>query len=331
MTGSATASRLGVVVIGRNEGERLRRCLQSLGGATSFVVYVDSGSADNSKAIASGLGAEVIDLDLRTAFTAARARNAGFERLITRAPGLDYVFFVDGDCEVHADWIPKASGFLDDHPDFAVVWGRRREKFPESSVYNALCDLEWANFPLGETKACGGDAVMRADAFRSVSGYRPDLICGEEPELCLRMRQKGWRIWHLDAEMTLHDAAIHRFGQWWKRMLRGGYGFAQGAAIHGAPPERHWVAESRRARVWGFWIPAVVLVAVIVFGWWALALVLIYPVQIIRLTYRRGDLSKLTWWWAGAMVIGKFPELLGQLKYRLDRLRRVNSQLIEYK
>jgi glycosyltransferase involved in cell wall biosynthesis len=325
------ASRLGVVVIGRNEGERLRRCLQSLGGATSFVVYVDSGSADNSKAIASGLGAEVIDLDLRTAFTAARARNAGFERLITRAPDLDYVFFVDGDCEVHADWIPKALGFLYDHPDFAVVWGRRREKFPESSVYNALCDLEWANFPLGETKACGGDAVMRADAFRSVSGYRPDLICGEEPELCLRMRQKGWRIWHLDAEMTLHDAAIHRFGQWWKRMLRGGYGFAQGAAIHGAPPERHWVAESRRARVWGFWIPAVVLVAVIVFGWWALALVLIYPVQIIRLTYRRGDLSKLTWWWAGAMVIGKFPELLGQLKYRLDRLRRVNSQLIEYK
>jgi GT2 family glycosyltransferase len=320
-----------VVVIGRNEGERLRRCLQSLGGATSFVVYVDSGSADDSKAIASGLGAEVIDLDLRTAFTAARARNAGFERLITRAPDLDYVFFVDGDCEVHADWIPKALGFLDDHPDFAVVWGRRREKFPESSVYNALCDLEWANFPLGETKACGGDAVMRADAFRSVSGYRPDLICGEEPELCLRMRQKGWRIWHLDAEMTLHDAAIHRFGQWWKRMLRGGYGFAQGAAIHGAPPERHWVAESRRARVWGFWIPAVVLVAVIVFGWWALALVLIYPVQIIRLTYRRGDLSKLTWWWAGAMVIGKFPELLGQLKYRLDRLRRVNSQLIEYK
>ncbi len=322
---------MGVVVIGRNEGERLRRCLQSLSDATNLIVYVDSGSVDRSKEIAAELKADVIDLDLRTAFTAARARNAGFERLNLQAPDLDYVFFVDGDCEVHPEWVQKATRFLGDHPEFAVVWGWRREKYPESSIYNALCDLEWANFPLGETKACGGDAVMRTDAFRSVSGYRADLICGEEPELCLRMRQKGWRIWHLDAEMTRHDAAIHRFGQWWKRMLRGGYGFAQGAAIHGALPERHWVAESRRAWIWGFWIPVGVLLAMSVFGWGALALVLIYPVQIVRLAYRRGYRSKLTWWWAAAMVVSKFPELLGQMKYRLDRMRRVNSQLIEYK
>jgi GT2 family glycosyltransferase len=294
-------------------------------------VYVDSGSVDDSKATAAALGADVIDLDLRTAFTAARARNAGFERLTQRLPGLQYVFFVDGDCEVYADWVPTATRFLNAHPDVAVVWGWRREKYPEHSIYNALCDLEWRNFPVGETKACGGDAVMRADAFRAVTGYRPDLICGEEPELCLRLRQRGWRIWHLDADMTLHDAAIHRFGQWWRRMLRGGYGFAQGAALHGAPPERHWVAESRRAWIWGFWIPVGVLLAATVLGWWALAMYLVYPLQIVRLANRGGHRSKFKWWWASAMVVAKFPELLGQLQYRLDRMRQVNSSLIEYK
>jgi GT2 family glycosyltransferase len=295
------------------------------------LVYVDSGSVDDSKATAAALGAHVIDLDLRTAFTAARARNAGFERLMQLIPGLQYVFFVDGDCEVHADWVQTATQFLNAHADVAVAWGWRREKYPERSIYNALCDLEWKNFPVGETKACGGDAVMRTDAFRAVGGYRPDLICGEEPELCLRLRQKGWRIWHLDADMTLHDAAIHRFGQWWKRMLRGGYGFAQGAALHGAPPERHWVAESRRAWIWGLWIPVGVLLAATIFGRWALALCLVYPLQIVRLANRRGDRSKFKWWWASAMVVAKFPELLGQLQYRLDRIRRVNSPLIEYK
>lgn len=114
-------------------------------------------------------------------------------------------------------------------------------------------------------------------------------------------------------------------------MLRGGYGFAQGAALHGSPPERHWVAESRRSWFWGFWIPLGLLLAISLFGWPALALCLVYPLQIIRLAYRRESHDRLTWWWASAMVISKFPELLGQLKYRLDRLRRVNSQLIEYK
>ena len=331
MTDPATNGRFGVVVIGRNEGSRLRRCIESVIGATGLLVYVDSGSVDDSKATAAALGADVIDLDLRTAFTAARARNAGFERLMQLIPGLQYVFFVDGDCEVHADWVQTATRFLNAHADVAVAWGWRREKYPERSIYNALCDLEWRSFPVGETRACGGDAVMRTDAFRAVGGYRPDLICGEEPELCLRLRQKGWRIWHLDADMTLHDAAIHRFGQWWKRMLRGGYGFAQGAALHGAPPERHWVAESRRAWIWGLWIPVGVVLAATVFGWWALALCLVYPLQIVRLANRRGDRSKFKWWWASAMVVAKFPELLGQLQYRLDRIRRVNSPLIEYK
>jgi GT2 family glycosyltransferase len=329
--GVQTAKVVGVVAIGRNEGDRLKHCLESVLGVTSRIVYVDSGSSDDSVAMARAHGVEIVELDMRIPFTAARARNEGFRRLVELEPTLSYVFFVDGDCEVAEGWLDKACGFLEQHQDIAVVWGRRRERYPDKSVYNMLCDLEWDSFPIGETKACGGDAVMRTDAFRQVSGYRPDLICGEEPELCVRLRTRGWRIWHMDEAMTLHDAAVYRFGQWWTRMLRGGYGFAQGAALHGAPPERHWVRETRAIWMWGLGIPIAVLALALTAGWWSLLLLLIYPLQVIRLALRDRRSARANWWRAAALVLCKFPEMLGQLKFVADRQRRVQSRLIEYK
>jgi GT2 family glycosyltransferase len=327
-----TSGSIGVVVIGRNEGERLRRCLESVRSRTGSVVYVDSGSTDDSVKVGQALAIAIVELDLRTPFTAARARNEGFQRLLELQPELDFVFFVDGDCEVVGGWLEKAGLFLDLHPDVAVVWGSRRERYPEKSVYNLLCDIEWWDYPLGETKLCGGDAMMRVKAFQQVKGYNPELICGEEPELCVRLRQAGWRIWRLDEPMTLHDAAIYRFGQWWKRMVRGGYAFAQGAALHGTPPELHGVLESRRAWVWGLWIPISMLALAPIIGWWVLLVFVAYPLQVIRLALRgRRPAAHENWWRALALVVSKFPEVVGQLKFVLDRYRRVQSRLIEYK
>jgi len=321
---------VGVVVIGRNEGERLRRCLASLQSDARYIVYVDSGSTDGSVAMSRALGVTVEALDLSTPFTAARARNQGLGRLLESHPALRYVFFVDGDCEVVGGWLEKARQFLAEHSKVAVVCGRRRERHPQQSIYNLLCDIEW-DTPTGETRACGGDALMRIPALREVNGYRQDLICGEEPELCVRLRQAGWQIWRLDAEMTLHDAAMYRFGQWWKRTLRGGYAFAQGAHLHGAPPERHWVSERRRAWLWGLWFPLGALASTAVFGAPALLLLMIYPLQVVRLALRGRRTRRENWWLAGALVLGKFPEMLGQLQFVLDNRRRVKRRLIEYK
>src|SRR5271165_4367866 len=173
--GLATSNLVGAVVIGRNEGQRLRRCIESLRGLENRVVYVDSGSSDDSVSIARALGCAVVVLDMSKPFTAARARNAGFERLLAVVPTLSYVFFVDGDCEVEAGWAEKARHFLDSNSGVAVVWGRRRERYPQHSVYNMLCDIEWGGVAIGETRACGGDAVMRVSVFNQIGGYRPDL------------------------------------------------------------------------------------------------------------------------------------------------------------
>lgn len=315
---------ISAVVIGRNEGERLRACLISLRSHVEHLIYVDSGSSDGSVELARDLGAEIVTLDLQQPFTAARARNAGLARLTALAATEDgLVQFVDGDCAVDPDWIPTASAFLAQHPDVAVVCGRRRERFPEATIYNRLCDSEW-DTPIGETKACGGDALMRRRALAQAGGYNDSLIAGEEPELCLRLRRRDWKIWRLDAEMTLHDAQMTRFSQWWRRSRRAGHAFAEGAALHGAPPERHWVAETRRAVIWGGGLPLLILIASLISPW-ALLGALIYPAQFLRLALRLG------WVAAGFSVLGKFAEFVGVAEYWLNRLQGKRRSILEYK
>lgn len=321
---------LGVVIIGRNEGQRLSRCIKSAIRESSNVVYVDSGSTDDSITIAKQLGAEIVNLDLSVPFTAARARNAGFELLVTNYPTVSYVQFIDGDCELVENWVAQALAFLSSNANFAVVCGRRRERFPNASIYNLLCDLEW-NTPVGETKACGGDALMRVDAVKSINGYNGKLIAGEEPELCIRLRQTGWKIYRLDAEMTWHDAAITRFSQWWKRTQRGGYAFAEGSFLHGGSPERHWVKESRSAWFWAGAIPLIAFIAVIFDVMAACTILLIYPLQLVRLALRGKHTTKINWLQAFFLILAKFPELQGQLQFLWHRLVGSSGRLIEYK
>ena len=173
--------------------------------------------------------------------------------------------------------------------------------------------------------------MMRVVAVETTGGYRDDMIAGEEPELCLRLRAAGWRIWRLPDEMTLHDAAMTRFGQWWRRTVRSGFAFAQGAYLHGAPPERHFLWESRRARLWGLWLPLGCLAATLALWPWGLLMWLVYPLQILRQTIRNPgsllDRTKIAFF----QLLGRFPEALGQIKFFLGRLLGRQAPLIEYK
>ena len=311
---------IAAIVIGRNEGARLIACLDALKGV-SPVIYVDSGSTDGSVAAAQARGAQVVALEMTQPFTAARARNAGLAAL---PEDTELVQFLDGDCVVQEGWIAQAQAFLAREPEVAVVCGRRREMYPEASVYNGLIDDEW-DTPVGEALACGGDAVMRVAALRAVGGYNPELIAGEEPDLCVRLPLAGWRIWRLDVEMTAHDAQITAFRQWWKRTKRAGHAFAEGAFIHGSLPERHWVAETRRALLWGLMGPALIVLLALVVGPVGLLAVLVYPLQVLRLS-RRGGVA-----WAFFSVLGKFVEAQGALSYYWRRLSGGQKKLIEYK
>jgi glycosyltransferase involved in cell wall biosynthesis/GT2 family glycosyltransferase len=325
--------KVAVVAIGRNEGERLRRCLASLAGQAATLVYVDSGSSDGSVELARATGASVVELDTSVPFTAARARNAGFDYLMARHPDVDFVQFVDGDCEVDPDWIGRARYVLESSPDVAVVCGRRRERRRDASPYNRLCDMEW-DTPAGEADACGGDALTRAHALQSVGGFDGALMAGEEVELCHRLRGAGHRVLRINAEMTLHDAAMLRFGQWWRRSVRTGYGMAACFAATRDSSAPLWRCENLSNLTYGALIPALALclapwtygLSLLLFGLHAYV-----GLRVYRAKRTRGVSSSDARLYAGLCVLGKFAQAYGQLRFLGDRLRSSRPALIEYK
>lgn len=313
---------LAVVVIGRNEGERLALCLASI-ASIGPVIYVDSASSDDSVAIAQRMGAEIVELDPATPLTAARGRNAGAFRTLEIDPGIEFIQFVDGDCTIHEGWLSKAESFLTARPDVAVVCGRRYERYPHYSIYNAMCAREW-NTPVGEADACGGDSLVRASAFKSVGGFADDQVAHEEPEFCSRLRSAGWKIWRIDEPMTEHDAAMSRIGQFYRRCQRAGLGISQCVDRGGASRDRQGQAILRRAMVWAVVLPALICVALLFNPVLSAILAALYPAQILRHAmnnWRKG------WPWGQALqvaalgTISKFAEAQGALTYRYRRIR----------
>ena len=320
---------IGIVVIGRNEGKRLISCLVSVKAETNKIVYVDSGSTDDSVLAAERIGVSVTRLDLTLPFTAARARNDGFGAIKRLWPYVNYVQFIDGDCELVHGWLEAALAFMKQEQSIAIVCGRRRERHPEQSVYNRLCDLEW-DTPVGETTACGGDSLIRVSAFEMVGGYQPQLIAGEEPELCVRLRENGWKIWRLNAEMTRHDAAMIHFSQWWIRAVRSGCGYAQVAWLHRGSQFGIWRKDTRAAIFWGAVVPAVTILGAIVHPAFA-GVALVYPLQICRMAFARKPNNIESWISALFIMLAQFAAFRGILRFCWSRWRRRTVGLIEYK
>lgn len=324
---------IGIVVIGRNEGERLRRALASAVAAGAPCLYVDSGSSDGSVQLAASLGVEVLELDPARPFSAARARNEGFERLAARRPAPAAVQFLDGDCELAAGWLPRAAAALEAHPELTVLCGHVRERDAAHNLYSRLCALEWEKAP-GELTACGGVFLVRAEAFRAAGGFRPEVIAAEDDELCLRLRRRGGRIHMLDAEMAVHDVGMVRFSQWWRRAQRAGHAYAQGAALHGRGPERHFVRDCRRIWLWALALPAAALAPAWPSGGWSLLLLSAYPLQWLRMCRNgrgRGWSTADAARYAAFALLAKLPGLQGMLQFHWRRWRGLGHAIIEHK
>jgi glycosyltransferase involved in cell wall biosynthesis len=333
-------SKIGVVTIGRNEGERLIRCLQSILAQLppeGIVVYVDSGSTDQSCPAARELGVEVVELDMSIPFTASRARNAGFQRLQEKDPAVEYVQFIDGDSELVTGWIAAALAEFENNPQsIAAVCGWRKERHPEHSIYNRITEIEgqMAGKMKGQVMSFEGSVVIRADTFVAVGGYNDNVIAAEDDELSVRVRQAGGIIWRLDRQSIIHDADMYNLWQWWRRSKRTGYAYAQVSSLHGTPPERKFVVEIRRTWLWGAIIPLSALILAPVTYGWSLIAFLRYLVTPIRLFYhtKRYNFSPLSRWvWALSCTMGAFPGVLGAMKFYGDRWCHKRPEIIEYK
>lgn len=323
------ARRVSVVVIGRNEGERLVRCLASVMPLGAEVIYVDSASTDGSPERAAALGARVLRVQPARPCAAA-GRNAGW-----RAATGELVLFLDGDTELHPDFVLRALLVFGD-PDVAVVWGHRRESHPSQSVYVRVLDLDWI-YPPGDTEFCGGDALVRRSVLERTGGFDETLIAGEEPELCRRIRASGYRIVHIDAPMTTHDLAICSFRAYWQRAFRAGHAYAEIAERFAGTADPLWQRESRRNLRHGAALLALPLLLVVAYVVHPVAAAVLVGLALLGLarSARRCAWKTRSWTtrplYAVHSHLQQIPILLGQLAYRRNRRRGVLQQLIEYK
>lgn len=330
---------VGVVAIGRNEGDRFRACLASLPQGIP-AVYVDSGSTDNSVAFAKEAGVHIVHLSTDQGFTAARARNAGWRALLDRHPNLRFIQFLDGDCTLDPEWLPNALVGIEKVDKIAVVFGRLKERFPEKSIYNAICDREW-NVAVGKVRACGGNALIRVDALVQVQGYNNELIAGEEPDLCLRMRACGWSIHRIAGEMGMHDAAILDFDSWWTRAKRAGHAYAEHIYLHKQHSDPDWLKSIMSMILWSIVLPSSFFIGLgfaIIYNRLAILFPILigflFIVQFGRL-WVSGKATGLSNMNAGIdatlIILSKFAQIKGAGKFLVGRLRGRRSKLIEYK
>lgn len=314
--------------------------MDSIQRVFKHVVYVDSGSTDESITFVSSKNIDFIELDMSVPFCAARARNEGFRRLVKMHPEIRYVQFIDGDCEIIGDWLQIATSTLQHNQELAIVAGWLRERFPENSIYNRLGDLEWNFSGIGYLDSVGGIFMIRREAFEAVGGFDPTVAAGEEPVLCKKLRGKGWKIFKLDQDMAHHDLAMTRFGQWWKRMVRSGYGSMDVAKRFNV---ENFVRNNLRVRMWSIWLFFLIsaFFASIffkagsgVFLITTIAIFLIFPAQFLRIsikTWRKGHSLSVAIAYAYFICIAFLPQMIGQIMYFTDLLRNRSFRLVEYK
>ncbi len=324
-----------VVVIGRNEGQRLEQCLRSVEQAAwentrHELIYVDSKSTDNSVAMAQALGACALVLDVASP-CAAKARNLGWQA----ATG-DFVLFLDGDTRLHPDFVRLALNTLRD-AKLCAVWGHRRESRPEQSIYTKVLDLDWI-YPTGRTLYFGGDVLVRRNALAQVNGFDASLKAGEEPELCARLRACGWEIEHIDAPMTQHDLAVNSLRAYWLRAYRSGIAYAEVAQRMRIQGDVLWQHESQRDFRHGMLFmaaPFLLLASAWLAPGLAWVMLTLGVLFLLRTAYRCAWKVPGQWLLCAQYAVHahfqKIPALFGQLKWRKADRQKSEIALVDYK
>jgi glycosyltransferase involved in cell wall biosynthesis len=327
---------LSVVIVGRNEGDRLVRCLESVIAARPAadaweIIYADSASTDGSVDRAAQLGARVISVSSDRP-RAAVGRNAGW-----RAARGSIVLFLDGDMTVMPQFVERAIGGFS-NAKVGVLFGDCRECNPQGSIYNRILDLDWIA-PVGPVEYCGGAALIRRDLLERVGGYNETLIAAEDTELCSRIRAAGFTILHVDQLMVHHDLAITRFSQYWRRAIRSGYAYGEVSKQVRRSDLPIWYRQAQRTNLHGAGMAALIIAAPIIsIVNHSLLPLLIVVILIAALASRTAIRSQ----WKHAPLstrllhglhshLVQIPLFLGQLKFRRDRLTGRRAELIEYK
>jgi len=323
-SGHAVVMRTAAVVIGRNEADKLSRALHSVLPVASPVVYVDSGSTDGSADIAAAMGVHVVRLSASKPFSVARARNEGFRHALAVSPDVEFVQFVDADSEMCPSWFEAAWAALEQDSRVAAAFGRLRERYPERSIFSRLYQAEFdAQFT--QANACPGLSMVRTRALIETGGFIESMKGFEDTELSQTLRQTGWRVARVDAQMALHEARMGTYRQWWRRQIRSGFARGQERVLCRAPRVGSSVRQSWSIWLWGLLVPLVTLVTAVKTHGASLLLLTVYLLMIWRIRRRYLRLNPAftsPGLYALSIMAGKVPEAIGLAQFQLSHVCR---------
>lgn len=307
---------LSIVVIGRNEAERIGKCLESIQNEiTTFpsaeLIFVDAGSTDDSVAIAARLGIKALEIDPANA---ASARNAGLARCTGK-----YVQFLDGDMILSPGWLQFALERLE-VCEFDAVAGKIVEETKNASIYSRVFGLDW-NHKSGPVETLGGASLWRRQVIQRLGGFDEALDVGEDPDLSLRARALGHQLMQLDVTMVGHSLGLRTLGDW---VCRGKSVGRSTALVF----KRHSQARGARRRIFAaFAAPFAGIFIVVAFILWqntiVIALPLLVTVMMVRRYFRHRNLITTRYALAHFIhvhlikipfMIGALPVLLSQKK-----------------
>jgi len=217
---------LAVVLISKNQAWNMSRLIESVLEETSWIgskeiLLVDSASTDETIKVAKKHSIKIIHLLPNQHLAPAVGRYIGEKHSNSK-----FILFLDGDMELFPGWLKKGCEFLKNRPEVAVVTGKRidlptTEKHKNDSVINSDTHGDAT-----EISYSGGAAMYRRSVLNDVGTFNPYLFSDEEPDLCIRIRNAGYKILQLQLPIVYHytdpvDSLISKTKRWKRNLYLG--------------------------------------------------------------------------------------------------------------
>jgi glycosyltransferase involved in cell wall biosynthesis len=193
-----------IVVIGKNEGNHLEDTFSAILNIDYpqnklELIYVDANSKDNSISIAEKYCQKVIGLKSNWA-SSGLARNHGLIKARH-----EIVHFIDGDTSISDQYLKRAVEKINNQEIYAVT-GYFKEKYPDK-FFNRIMDFRRDEVLHTESfcESTNGGGTYLKSRLLSVNGYDERILKGQESELGIRYREKGYKILFIDEVQGLHN------------------------------------------------------------------------------------------------------------------------------
>lgn len=221
--------KISFIIIGKNQERTIYNCIYSVyanirvNNLTKYeVLFVDSDSTDKTLDIIKDNFPEVIIVKLKGRLNVAIAKNNG----AARSTG-NILFFIDGDITLDEKFIGCV---LDENRNlkYQLVSGRLEEILYNNRWEEIGFVKDRFTTTVGKgSMELGGIFLIKADLFKSVSGFNEHMKLDEDADLQLRLASKGVLVERIPDRIGIHNTIYYfSYKRLFKKISKGDFLYA---------------------------------------------------------------------------------------------------------